>query len=137
MPADVRILLVSPDLMATSRIAALARECAATVETVRTLESPPSGLVGGHAVVLLDLQALSGDPAVLVAQTRALLATLPLPPSGAPDVMVARQSPLLVAFGPHVHKQRLDDARTAGADEVLSRGELLGGFSACIRRWCG
>jgi hypothetical protein len=134
-PADTRILLVSPDLMATSRIAALARECAATVETVRALDSPPAGLAGGYAVVLLDLQALPGDPAILVTQTHALLAALP--PTGESAVPNGRQTPLLVAFGPHVHRQRLDDARAAGADEVLSRGELLGGFAACIRRWCG
>ncbi len=41
----------------------------------------------------------------------------------------------LIAFGPHVHKQRLDDAVAAGVDEAVSRGELLGGFPALLRRW--
>ena len=36
----------------------------------------------------------------------------------------------LIAFGPHVHKQRLDDAVAAGVDEAVSRGELFGGFPA-------
>jgi hypothetical protein len=42
-----------------------------------------------------------------------------------------------VAFGPHVHRQRLDDAVAAGADEAVSRGELLGSFPALVRRWMG
>ena len=41
----------------------------------------------------------------------------------------------LIAFGPHVHKQRLDDAVAAGVDEAVSRGELFGGFPALLRRW--
>jgi hypothetical protein len=36
-----------------------------------------------------------------------------------------------------VAKQRLEDARAAGADEAISRGELLGGFPALVNRWCG
>ena len=33
-------------------------------------------------------------------------------------------SPKILAFGPHVHAKRLADARAAGCDEVLSRGEF-------------
>jgi hypothetical protein len=36
-----------------------------------------------------------------------------------------------------VAKQRLDGARAAGADDAVSRGELLGAFGALVRRWCG
>jgi Mce-associated membrane protein len=41
----------------------------------------------------------------------------------------------LVAFGPHVAKERLAQAQAAGADAVVSRGELLGGFATLVRRW--
>ena len=126
MADDPRILLASPDLMATSRIAQLAREAGAVVETIRSLETPPAGCAGGYRLALLDLQSFAGDPAVLVTQLRAVLAALPGNETACP----------LVAFGPHVHRQRLDDARAAGADDVLSRGELLGGFPALLRRFC-
>lgn len=118
------ILLVSPDLMATSRVAALAREVGGAVETLRDLDQSPRG--GPYAVVLVDLQAVTGDPAVIVARVRAALERAP-----------AAGSPRLVAFGPHVARQRLDDALTAGCDDAVSRGELLGAFGALMRRWCG
>jgi DNA-binding NarL/FixJ family response regulator len=120
-----RILLVSPDLLATSRVATLARECQATVETLRSLDQQPAG---SFDLVLVDLDANRGDPAVILARTRAVLETVPPRPGGPPKI---------VAFGPHVHRQRLDDAVAAGADEAVSRGELLGSFPALLRRWIG
>jgi CheY-like chemotaxis protein len=125
-PASPRILLVSPDLLSTSRIAGLARDAAARLETLRTLDGPLPG--GPYDLVLLDLQALAGDPAVLVTRVRALLAG---------QQAEAGREPRLVAFGPHVAKQRLDQARDAGADAAISRGELLGGFPAILKRYCG
>lgn len=121
---DLRILLVSPDLMATSRLAALGREHGARVETLRSVDEPTRDCPCD--VVLLDLQATPGDPAVVIARLRGFVA-------GADES--GKAPPRLVAFGPHVARQRLDDARAAGADEVLSRGELLGSFPALVRRW--
>jgi len=125
-PAGPRILLVTPDLLSTSRIAGLARDAAARLETLRSPDGPLPG--GPYDLVLLDLQALAGDPAVLVTRVRALLA-------GEPSE-TGREA-RLVAFGPHVAKQRLDLARDAGADAAISRGELLGGFPAILKRYCG
>ena len=81
-----------------------------------------------YDLVLLDLQAVSGDPAVLVTRCLALIE-----PQRAQTGRTAR----LVAFGPHVAKDRLDQAKAAGADASVSRGELLGGFPAIVRQWCG
>jgi hypothetical protein len=36
-----------------------------------------------------------------------------------------------------VAKERLAEAEAAGADATVSRGELLGGFAALVRRWVG
>lgn len=122
---DLRILLVSPDLMATSRLATLGREHGARVETLRSVDGESQDC--DCDVVLIDLQGTPGDPAVLVSRVRAYLA-------GGTDALPSN-APRLVAFGPHVARQRLDDALAAGADEVLSRGELLGSFPALLRRW--
>ena len=128
MADDLRVLLVSPDLMATSRIAGLCREAGATLETVRGLAETPHG--GVPDVVLVDLQALAEDPAVIVTRARALAAD----PAAAGG---SGRSPAVVAFGPHVARDRLALARDAGADDVVSRGELLGGFAGLLRRWRG
>jgi hypothetical protein len=120
------ILLVSPDLLSTSRIAGLARQSGGRLDTLRSLDDPLPG--GPYDLVLIDLQTVSGDPAVLVARVRALVE-----PQRAATGKAAR----IVAFGPHVAKDRLDQAAAAGADAAVSRGELLGSFPALITRWCG
>lgn len=121
-----RILLVSPDLLSTSRLAGLARNVPARLETLRSLDDPTPP--GPFDLVLLDTHAVPGDPAVSVARLRALAER---------QRAEHGRAPRLVAFGPHVAKQRLDDARAAGADDAISRGELLGGFPALVSRWCG
>jgi len=120
------VLLISPDLLSSSRIAGLAREAGGRMDTLRGLDGPLPG--GPYDLVLLDLQAMNGDPSVMVARCLALIET-----QRAQTGRAAR----LVAFGPHVAKERLDQARAAGADESVSRGELLGGFAAIVERWCG
>jgi hypothetical protein len=126
MNAEVKILLVSPDLLATSRIAALARPLPARVETLRSLDSEPPA--GRFDLVLLDLQGLPGDAAVIVARAAKLVER-----QQGDTGRVAK----IVAFGPHVHKDRLADAQAAGADAAVSRGELLGSFPGLVRRWLG
>lgn len=120
-----RILVISPDLMVTSRLGALAGGCQATIVTLRSPDATPAE--GPFDLVLLDLQALAGDAAGLVAKARSLIAGLS--PSAGGEVK-------LIAFGPHVAKQRLDEAKAAGATDAISRGELLGAFPAVVSRWC-
>lgn len=121
----IRILLVSPDLLSTSRIAGLARPLPAQVETLRSLDDTPRG---PHDLVLLDLQAVPGDPAVVVARLRSIIEA---------QRAASGSHAKLVAFGPHVAKERLAEAQAAGADAVVSRGELLGAFPALVKRWLG
>jgi CheY-like chemotaxis protein len=112
-----RILLVAADLMVGSRVAGLAGACNATVEQRRAADATG----GPFDLAIVDVQALTEDAATVFARLRA-------------DCPADR--PLrIVAFGPHVATQLLDQARAAGADDVVSRGELLGGFAAIVRRW--
>ncbi len=120
---SLKVLLVSPDLMATSRIAGLCREVGASLETLRSLGDTPHS--GPHDLVLLDLQAIADDPAVIVARAHTFACQRPK----------EHGECRIIAFGPHVAKERLALARDAGADDVVSRGELLGGFPALLRRW--
>ena len=111
--------------MATSRIAGLCREAGASLETLRSLADVPHG--GPHDIVLLDLQALAEDPAVVVTRARVL--------ASRQSLADGERRLTVVAFGPHVARERLALARDAGADDVVSRGELLGGFAGLLRRW--
>jgi len=115
----LNVLLVSPDLMVTSRLAGLGRDVPARIETLRSLDGASAG-PRNCRLAIIDLGAIDGDPAVIIAKVRSVVGA---------DVVVA-------AFGPHVARQRLDDARAAGADHVVSRGELLGAFASLVRRWC-
>lgn len=126
MADDLKILLVSPDLLSTSRLAALARPLPARMETLRSLDDEPRD--GPFDLVLLDLQSLPGDAAVIVARALKLVER---------QVEGTGRTAKLVAFGPHVHKERLADAVAAGADAAVSRGELLGSFPGLVRRWLG
>ena len=114
-----RILLLSSDLMVASRLAGLAAACGAVLEHRREADAND----GPCVLVLVDLQGLPGDAAAVVGRLRSAW------PAGA--------CPRLVAFGPHVAREALAAARAAGADDVVSRGELLGGFAALFARWCG
>ena len=124
MTDPIRILLVSPDLLSTSRIAGLARPLPAQLETLRSLDHAVPG--GPHDLMLLDLQTVTGDPAVLVTRVRGLIEA---------QRAASGKDARLVAFGPHVAKERLAQAQAAGADAVVSRGELLGGFATLVNRW--
>lgn len=118
------ILLVSPDLLATSRLAAAARDVPARLVTIRSLTLEGDRIrsdIAGAGLILLDLGGFASDPAPVVVALRRLLGQEP--------------TPRIVAFGPHVARERLADAVAAGADQAVSRGELLGGFTALARRW--
>lgn len=48
----------------------------------------------------------------------------------------ARDDCLIVAYGPHVHEARLQAARDAGCDQVLSRGQFDRELPALLQSIC-
>jgi CheY-like chemotaxis protein len=94
------------------------------VETLRSLDDAVPG--GPYDLMLLDLQTVPGDPAVVVTRVRGLIEA---------QRAASGKDARLIAFGPHVAKERLSQAQAAGADAVVSRGELLGGFATLVNRW--
>lgn len=106
-------LLVSGDLFFSSKITGTAGQLGIRIELCSALsQAKQNAASGAYRFVLLDL----GLPGLDVEE---LLASLP---SG--------QRPKVVAFGPHVHTARLDEARRAGCDDVLPRSR----FSAELPR---
>lgn len=110
------IVLVSGDLMIGSRLAGVVQGCGGRLVTRRTTTDADAA---SHDLAILDLQSIAADPAAAVAAARS---------AGARRV---------VAFGPHVDHVRLEAARRGGADDVVSRGELLGSFPSLLARWVG
>lgn len=60
-----------------------------------------------------------------------------------PTMLLARLKPLLgegatiVAFGPHVHKEKLQAAAAAGCDLALSRGQFHSRMEELLSRFAG
>lgn len=110
------VLLLTPDLACSSQVTSAASRTGAQLEVVMNLDR----LVEWAAqrtptLVILDLNTPGLDCQSLLAQLKALPAV-----------------PRTIAFGPHVHTARLDAARQAGCDEVLSRGEFYARLAQLI-----
>ena len=107
--------LLSPDLMIGSHAAGAANRQAVRLKIVpnaqKLLESFATDPV---RLVILDLAAPNLDVESLVAELRSR-----------PD------PPRVIAFGPHVHADRLAAARAAGCDRVMARGQ----FHAQVDDW--
>ena len=116
MTASHRVLLVSGDLMATSRLAAAARDAGIEMHVAVRLAEPAAG--PAFDAVVLDLQTAGGDVAGKVTAARSLAAA----------------SGVVVAFGPHVWKDKLEAALAAGVDAAVSRGEVMSDLPGVLTR---
>lgn len=100
----MRVLLITNDLMISSHVEGAAKRQGAQLDVVsysRAINKIPQE---HYNLVAVDLSAATGD-------VRALRELCPAETT-------------LLAFGPHVHKAKLEEAREAGFDLVLSRGEF-------------
>ena len=108
------IALLSADLMQGSQIAGAAQRVGAVLRTFSSADSlfnaisPANSGDDSPRLVIVDLAVPGLD-------VRALLARLETLPAGKPRTL---------AFGPHVHAERLAAAREAGCDQVISRGQF-------------
>ena len=115
------IYFLTNDLVFPSRVAGVAQQLGDKLETAISADALIAKLSTSTpgAVVLLDLNSPSVDPAAIVPQLKAL----PQPPQA------------IIAFGPHVHEQKLAAATAAGCDMVLTRGQFDSQMSALLSRF--
>jgi CheY-like chemotaxis protein len=112
------VILLANDLMFASRFHSVAGAVGVDSQTALTPAQAIAALeTGGVKAVCVDLELPGLNLIDLVTTAR-----------GCGDAAV-------IAYGPHVHTQRLEAAQAAGCDQVLSRGqfdrslpELLGAF---------
>jgi CheY-like chemotaxis protein len=109
--ACVLIAFLTCDLVFPSRVAGVAQRLGARMETAATADALLTKLAAEPSqgvVVLLDLNLPGIDPATIVPRIKALAT----PPQA------------IIAFGPHVHEEKLSAAQAAGCDVVLTRGQF-------------
>lgn len=112
-------VLLSADLMVVSRVQGTAAQRGAVVSSVANAMAALECCVTEHAdLLLVDLTTPALDVSQLVTQLKTAMS----------------QPPRIVAFGPHVHEARLDVARQAGCDEVVSRGQFFSQVDAILGR---
>lgn len=112
------VLLVSADLFLGSRVRGAIESQGWTLETAGTGARAVERLQSGkpYGLVLVDLET----PALQIESMSAARA------EGAPPI---------IAYGPHVHEKRLDAARTAGCDRVLTRGQFNATLSQLLKEF--
>jgi DNA-binding response OmpR family regulator len=112
------VLLLTRDLSVVSQIDGAAARVGVAARTVAS---------GGEVVAQCadaDVDLIVLDLSIPSLHVRSLVE----------GVNAARSSrPRIVAFGSHVHVDKLTSAREAGCDEVMSRGQFFGQLDAVIR----
>jgi DNA-binding NarL/FixJ family response regulator len=111
------IVLLSNDLMVVSRVSGAAAASGAVVRVAANATAAISLLSARAAeLVVIDLGLPALDLESLISDIKA-------------DSMHPAQ---VIAFGPHVHADRLAAARSAGCDTVLSRGQFFAQADAVV-----
>jgi CheY-like chemotaxis protein len=112
-------LILSDDLLFSSRITGTAEALGLTVRRVRgSDELIRQAELVRPTCVLLDLHNPGLDVVAVVARLKALDAP-----------------PLLVAYGSHVDATTLHQAREAGCDRVLPRSQFVEELAAALPQW--
>lgn len=114
------VLFLTNDLVFPSRIAGVVQSLGGKMETAASADALASKAEAASSpiVVLIDL-ASSAASAIDVVPTLKALAS---PPEA------------IIAFGPHVHQERLAAAATAGCDLVLTRGQFDAQYAAILEQ---
>jgi DNA-binding NarL/FixJ family response regulator len=113
------VVLLSGDLMAVSQVQGAISRTGAGLRTATTAEQAIS--ICNElpvAVVVVDLGVPAFEVGSLVSSLKRAGASIPK----------------IVAFGPHVHEDRLSAAKAAGCDEVISRGQFFAHLESILGR---
>ena len=112
-------LFLTEDLMFASRVGAQANSLNVPIETVSSVAQLGESLTCQPTLFVVDLAAVPTD------QLEATVATVRDRAPGA----------TIIAFGPHVWEAKLEAARHAGCDQVLSRGQFHKEMSDLLQQY--
>lgn len=102
----IRVLAAIPDLFFGSKVSGAARGLGVEVRFASTRQALVDGARSQPDLVIVDLDAQQVDPLGAIREIR------------------STKGLRVVAFASHVHVRRMERARDAGCDEVLSRASL-------------
>ena len=112
------LVLLTADLTVISRVEGAAARAGAKVRVVSSESQAVECCAAESAeCIIIDLSLPSLDLKALVAQLTSATPT----------------APRAIAFGPHVHEERLAAARDAGCNEVVSRGQFFAQLDTLLR----
>ena len=111
-------ILISRDLFFGSKVTGTASQLGLRVELVGTIErAVERAAADGCALILVDLEMQQLSVHDLV------------------DALDSAARPPVVAFGAHVHAALLDEARSAGCDDVMPRSKFSATLPDLLRRY--
>ena len=117
LSSDIDGLLLTRDLMFTSKVTGTAAALGLRIEVVGGISSVHDRAVATRPrAIFIDLACSDIDPRLVIEQ----LADMP--------------RPYVVAFGSHVDVDRLEAARAAGCDEVMPRSAFSATLPDLMRR---
>jgi len=116
----MKVIYLSTDLMFGIRVKETAERAGVELKTVANAAAFAQAVDGTTNLALLDLSSAGSDLEGLVAACRA-----------------ANSSIQIVAYGPHVNTRRLDAARAAGCDSVISNGQFNAEMETVLRGGLG
>ena len=108
-PSGKRIVAGIPDLFFASKLSGAAKRLGIAVQLATSRSALLEGARSGPDLVVADVDAAAVDA---VGVARELHAEPP------------QARPRMIAFGSHVHAERLAAARSAGYDDVLTKAQM-------------
>lgn len=116
------VALLTTDLMQSSQVSGAAQRVGTQLRVFSAADALCSALAAEPArLVVIDLSLPGLDVPALMARLQQL-------PAGPPRTL---------AFGPHVHRDRLAQAREAGCQQVVSRGQFHAEMDGLLREGFG
>lgn len=112
------VILLTSDLMVVSHVQGAAAQAGSAMQVAANAEQAAALAQTSEArLLIIDLATPALDLAALVTRCKERLPA----------------APRIVAFGAHVHEERLAKAREAGCDDVMSRGQFFSQAGAIVR----
>ena len=112
-------LFLTEDMMFASRVGAQANSLNIPIETVSSVAQLDESLSCQPTLFVVDLAAVPTDQLEATVET----------------VRDRAPSATIIAFGPHVWEAKLQAAKQAGCDQVLSRGQFHKEMSDLLQQY--